>query len=153
MDARVRRINRLLKDYDSKLSAKRDAHGVIHVYRKRNIADTFRYEDKTYVHVHHVDEYVISLTDTWQHDGKSVDWGLEPIWRKFLQMDSWRDDTGYARFLESKARYERDKHRMLKNDLRAYAAEARKDFAKATQDLVVRHGTRNTNQVFISRKE
>lgn len=150
MDARVRSVDRLVREYDSKLLARRDAHGVIHIYRKRPIADSFTFQGINYVHVQHVDDYVISLTDTWTHEGRPVEWGLEPIWRKFLQMDSWRDDTGFAKFCESRERYERDKHRMLKNELRAKAADMRPEFAKATNDLVIRHGTKNTNQVFLS---
>ena len=139
MDARAQSVSRLVKEYDSKLLAKRDTHGVIHIYRKRPVSDHFTHEGITYVHVFHVDEYVVSLTDTWTHEGKPVEWGLEPIWQKFCQMDSWRDDSGFARFVESRERYHRDQHRMLKNDLRAKAADMRADFAKATNDFVVRH--------------
>lgn len=139
MDSRVRSVDSLVKRYDGKLLARRDNKGVIHVYRKRAIADSFRYEDISYVHVFYVDDYVISLTDTWTHEGKPVEWGLEPIWQKFCQMDSWRDDTGFERFCKSREKHEQDKQRQLKNTLRAKAADMRKDFAKATNDLVVRH--------------
>lgn len=149
MDSRVRSIGRLVREYDSKLLARRDAKGVIHIYRKKQRADTFDYEGQSYVHTYNVDDYVISLTDTWIHDGRPVEWGLEPLWQKFCQMDSWRDDTGFAKFCESRERYERDRERQSRNTLRAQAADARRDFAKATNDLVVRHGTRNTSKVFL----
>lgn len=139
MDSRVRSVNRLVRDYDSKLLARRDAHGVIHIYRKSPRADSFKYDGVNYVHVFHVDEYIISLTNTWTHEGQPCEWGLEPIWRKFLQMDSWRDDQGFARFCESRERFKRDEERMQRNQIRALAADSRRDFAKATNDLVVRH--------------
>lgn len=139
MDSRVRRINQLVKRYDGKLLAKRDHKGVVHIYRKSPIADTFQHEGISYVHVFHVDDYVVSLTDNWKHDGIAVDRGLDPIWAQLCRMDSWRDDGGYERFSKSRNRFKADQHRMLKNELRSRAADMRTDFAKATNDLVIRH--------------
>lgn len=138
MDWRVRRINKLLKEYDKQLYCRRDAAGTIHVYRKAVRFVHFKWRGQKYAHASFYDQYIISLTDNWFHDGKPVDWGLEPIWRKFLQMDSWRDDTGYDRWAKSRDKYHEDQDRMRRNEFRAIAADMRKDFAKATNDFVVR---------------
>lgn len=138
MDSRTRRLNEVMKAYDSKLMVKRNSKGVINVYRERAIADSFQHERITYVYVKPVYDLIVSLTDNWSDDGRPVDWGVEPLLAKFRQMDSWRDDTGYAKFCESRERYERDQERMRKNEIRARAADLRKDFAKATNDIVVK---------------
>lgn len=129
----------MLKAYDGDLLCKRDPNGVLHVMRIRpRIVGSFDYEGTTFHYSAPVEDYIISLTDNWGMDGKPVDWGLEPLLRKFRQMDSWRDDTGLDKFAKSRERFAEDKKRMDRNDLRAAAADCRRDFAKSTNDIVIR---------------
>lgn len=146
MDARTRRLNEILKGYDDRLCVRMGASGIRRVYRERPVANSFVYGGKSYVFVKTAYDWVISLTDDWSDEGRPVDWGIEPLWRKFLQMDSWRDDTGYERFVERRRRYEQDQERFRRNEFRARAADARKDFAKATNDIVVKQESLDTRR-------
>lgn len=146
MDSRTRTVNRLVKSYDEALMARRDGKGVIHVYRKKPRAACFEHNGIQYVHVFNVDDYIFSLTDTWKHEGRPVERGLEPIWQKISELDSWRDDTGYDEFAKRRERAEADKKRMRRNEFRARAADARRDFAKATNDIVVRQEALDKNK-------
>lgn len=139
MDSRVRSINRLLQSYDGDLFSRRDGQGMIHVYRRKPVSDYFEWEGIKYVYVRCIEDYILSLSDTWYHDGRPVEWGLEPLLGKLQRMDSWRDDTGYERFARSRETYERDKIRMRRNEWRAAAADARRDFAKATNEIIVQN--------------
>lgn len=146
MDHRVRTYNRSVRNHDPLLFVKRDNAGTCHLYRKKKVVDHFKYGDITYAHFKEVDDYIISLTDNWWHDGKPVEWGLEPLMRKIHQMDSWTNVNGFENFVKSRERAEQDKERMKRNEIRAHAADLRKDFAKATNDIVVRQETLDKNR-------
>ncbi len=81
------------------------------------------------------DQLVLPITDTWTESGKPVDWGIEPIYGKIQQLDGWRDDGDYERFVKQRERNKANKEREHKNEMRAAAYDCRREFARATNDI------------------
>lgn len=138
MESRLRYINEHLSNYDPALSAERDAQGVIRVFRKAPIMKYFEYKGMRFGALSDQKQHIISLTEDWTMTAKPVEWGIEPLMRKISALDAWRDDSGYENFVKRRQRAEADEARMKRNDIRALAADMRTDFAKATNDIVVR---------------
>ncbi len=138
MDARVKVLNKLVKSYDKSLFSKRDLNGHAHIYRKKYVLDRFEWSGVRYFYTRPVDDHILALTDNWNVGGVPVEWGLDNIWNRLSMLDTWRDDTRYDQFCNYRQRVEEDKKRQTRNDFRARAADLRKDFAKATNDIVVR---------------
>lgn len=143
MDARTRTLNKYVKRYDEDLIIRCDNAGVRHLYRKKPICSSFEYDGITYVHSHVIEQHIMSLTKTWKQGAPGVDWGIDPLMRKISEIDSWRDDTGYDEFCKRRELAEKYTKQSQKNELRAMAADMRVDFAKATNDIVTRAGSRN----------
>lgn len=81
---------------------------------------------------------VLVLTDDWTDLGTPVEWGIEPVLNRIKAMDLWRDDQKINRLQAEQERKEQDRKRMQRNEMMAVASELRKDFARATDDVVVR---------------
>lgn len=137
MDYKLYSVNKMVKRYDPKLWALREG-GAIHIYRKQpRVRDSISYDGMTIGIVTDENQHICSLTHNWSFDGQPREWGLEPLWTNLQSMDSWRED-GYEAFCKRRDRAEEIKKQSLKNDIRAKAADLRSDFAKATNDIVVR---------------
>lgn len=148
MDYRVRRITKLVREYDPALKAKRDSNGTIHIFRSRPRMSHFEFNGQPYAHVQIVDDCILSLTDNWTVSGRGVERGLDPLMRKLTELDGWRDDTGYDKFAERRERQRLDQERMHRNNMKAAALDARRDFAKATNDITVRQDNLYQKQGF-----
>ncbi len=136
MDAKLSSINRHLKKYDPDLFAERSNESdLIGIYRR-----TVRWESYSYYGVNlsvsrpHL-EPVTYLTNTWTIHGTPVDWGIEPVIDRIRSLDAWNQDRFYEDLVEERERAAQNKQRALKNEIRARAADMRKDFAKAVNDI------------------
>lgn len=138
MDARVNRLNKELRKYDRDLFVERDSSfGVIHVYRHKPRFKVFEYDGSTFAHSFNEKQYIMSLTSDWKASSHGVDWGIEPFMRRISEIDSHRDDSGYEEFCRKRELAEKWKKEAQRNHHRAVAADMRKDFAKAFNDVVV----------------
>lgn len=135
MFTRVSRINEVVKKYDRRLYAIQIPQGMIQIHRQADRMEASDFNQEIPETAHLFPQFIFALTDTWKLQGQPVDWGIEPIRQKLRQLDSWRDDSHYARIVENRDRIARDKDRMHKNELRATALDMRRDFAKATNDI------------------
>ncbi len=131
-DWRAHRFTQEVQNHDKGLFAKR-VNGVIQVWR---MADHWGSAD--------IDEsgnnsrptqFVLALTDSWQPGGIPTDWGIEPVMARILEMDlhlkvSFLDDLRKQR---DRAKEIRDQSK--RNDIRARAADMRKEFAQATNEI------------------
>lgn len=129
------RLTRRLKEYDRDLYAYKSISGTIMIMRQANRLEASDYwqEDVDPALLH--PQFIFALTDTGTLQGKPVTWGIEPILARLKGMDIWRNDSWLT---ERKTRIEaekKDKERQQKEEFRALAADIRKDFAKATNDI------------------
>ncbi len=136
MNTKLRQISKLLKRYDSDLYPKKYLDGALGIVRKKRRWDFqnlpgggrlwFGFDD---------DQLVLPVTDNWNESGKPVDWGIEPIFWKIQQLDSWRDDGDYARFVRQREQNKQNKERANRNEMKAIAYDCRREFAQATNDI------------------
>lgn len=143
MDAKLRQVAQLLKRYDSDLFPKRSLNGALGIMRKRRDFDFYRFDDQGCClwFARDWDDLVIPVTHNWNFEdasfspGVPVDWGIEPILSQVQKTDSWRDDGEYDRFCEARRRRKEDLDRAHRNEFRAAAADCRREFARATNDI------------------
>lgn len=128
------KITKEVRRYDRKLFAVRTCNGMLQIYREADHAAASDADEALSISRPHP-QFILALTDTWTLKGKPVEWGMEPILAKLRDMDSWREDKILENMLKIRARNEEDELRSMKNTNRAMAADLRKDFAKATNDI------------------
>jgi len=130
MKSRLNRLTEFLRKYDRDLFAYRNIEGKTLIMRKVN--KDFLIEDDDSLPR---SQMILALTEDWTGRTAPKDWGLEPIYQKLSSMDAWRDEQWLKKDQERREMRERDKERVRRNDIRARAADLRKDFARATNDI------------------
>lgn len=140
MGARLSRVNQLVRQYDRKLYAIQTGRGLIQVWREGEREDAVCLEDDDFDYILRPNpQFILALTDNWKSSGTPVDMGLEPLALKLRQMDSWNRDDLYSSMVKQREENEADQKRQKKNEIRAMAADVRRDIAKATNDIVHRY--------------
>ena len=135
MDAKVESLTRALKSYDRYLYAERSSSSeLIGVYRNNVRWDTYEWYGSQLSVSRLSPEPVMFLTTTWNIHGQPVDWGIEPVMARLRESDCWNHDNLDEVTAQNEA-LKRNKDQSQSNELRAMAADMRKDFAKATNDI------------------
>lgn len=134
MSLAEQRMTSKLRRFDKDLYARRNLFGHMVVMRRNQNPAAYEYMDGKLSQ----DQFIIALTDNWALRGKPVEWGYEPIYSKLREMDSWSRQTLYEEFCKARELREQDEERQRTNELHAHLADIRKDFAKATNDIIVR---------------
>jgi hypothetical protein len=137
MDAKLIQLSRMLKRYDSDLFPKRSMDGALGIYRKKKRYQFFDFQGSVLLYSQEFNELVLPVTDTWQENGVPVDWGIEPIFWQIQKTDAWRggEYTDYQRFCEERENRKRNRDRAFRNEVRAIAADTRREFAQATNEI------------------
>ncbi len=79
--------------------------------------------------------FICALTDNWTLQGKPVDWGIDPVMNRIRDMDLWGSNHSLDKMRERREKLKADKDNSQRNETRAIAADMRKDFARATNDI------------------
>lgn len=128
-----KRIEKALKAHDSKLFVIKTHRGVLQVYREpEKSLGLYRPDISGSIPTPML---VFCLTDNWRLDGRPVRWGVEPVMNRLRAMDSWADSLSFDEMKSNRERLEADESRQRTNEFRAIAADMRRDFAKATNDI------------------
>lgn len=123
----VGRYTKIVRKHDRALYAV-DAGSCLQIHRKADsIHQTFFSSP--------MNQYVLSLTDNWKPDGNPVEWGEVPLLEMLSSMDTWRSSTDLGELRQRRERDEELRKNSIKNEIRARAADLRKDFARATNDI------------------
>ena len=64
-----------------------------------------------------------------------MEWGIEPVSWKIREMDAQRDDSYLERMEKENERVDQIRKQSHLNEVKATAADMRKDFAKAVNDI------------------
>lgn len=133
MSWRVTRLNQELRKHDRNLFVV-NSNGMIQVWRK---ADRWQANELSYDESGHSQpmQFIAALTDNWQATGSPVDLGIEPVLYKIQNMDSWNKGSQLEAMRKRREKEKEDQKRQKVNETRAIAADLRKDFAKATNDI------------------
>jgi len=133
--SRADRITTEVRKYDSKLYAKKE-DGVIHIYRKcKELRKEWLADGVPVLNVVENPYRVMSLTDTGNIRGKSVDWGIDPILAKLRAMDLWNSGIGVEHFKEEHEKAEKSKERDFANSTEAFLYDMKSAFAKSVSDV------------------
>lgn len=80
-------------------------------------------------------QLLFAVTDDWKVTGNPVERGIEPILHMLRSMDSWGSSISFDEMKRAREDAERDRNRQHYNELKAVAADCRRDFAKATSEI------------------
>lgn len=140
ISGRVGVITSYLKRYDKDLYADRTRDGRINIFRKYRSYDYYRMgETNLYVSTIRP-QFVCGLTLDWSETGTPVEWGIEPILTKIKRMDQWRENI-LKQIHDRNDQIDRDNKRQKTNEIRARAADCRKEFARATNEYTIGSAT------------
>ena len=134
MSYRLSRLNRAIKDYDKDLYVIRSPNGMDQVWRKSLPKDLFGLTEASHSSKPNVN-FILALTDDLKLTGNPVEWGIEPIIATLKSWDNWRDDTQFEKMKKRREFNEESEKNSQKHEFRARAADMRKDFARATNEI------------------
>ena len=134
MGQRLRRINEVVKQFDRNLFAY-DSSGKVLIMRQASRLEASDFNQSAPDLARMNPQLIFALTDSWKVDGNPVEWGLEPIVDQLKQRDSWAQADLFRNMVKKREQDESDKQRANRNELRAQAADLRRDFARATNDI------------------
>lgn len=137
MDTYVKRLTQEVKSYSKDLYADRSPNGSVQIYRRATRFESYEFQGKVLTVSLPLPQLVLHLTDNWLPSGKPVEWGIEPICWKIRSMDSHRDDSYFEKMVKQREEIDSINQQSRRNEIRAIAADMRKDFAKATNDVSV----------------
>jgi hypothetical protein len=134
VDRRVSKITYEVRKYDRKLFAIRVSNGMIQIVREAEHRGASDIAGDDVSHIQHP-QFILALTDDWTLQGNPVEWGLEPIMAKLNKMDSWKQEKILDKMRAAREREEEVKKQSNRNEIRARAADLRREFAKVTDDI------------------
>ncbi len=134
MDQRIARLTHELQTHDRKLFAKRVSNGMIQIHRYGERLSDCDF-DPEFGPSGPASHFICALTENWTLQGKPVDWGIDPVMARIRDMDLWGSATSLDQIRAQRERNKESKAQTKRNELRAIAADMRKDFARATNDI------------------
>jgi hypothetical protein len=135
MDWSIKRLTEELKKHDPNLYALKTNSGMRQVWRKAEKWDAAYSGTEEEAPSSSPTQFILALTEDWTLKGKAVEWGIEPVMHKILEMDSWRDDSILFNLRRERERQKELRDRERKNEMKARAYDMRRDFAKATNEI------------------
>ncbi len=136
MDAKIDNLNRSLRSYDRLLYAERSlGNEMIGIYRMSFRWDTYDWNGSQLSVSRPVPEPIMFLTTNWKINGTPVDWGTEPVMGRIREMDLWNRDHILDEVVAERETLKNNKARSFSNEVKARAADMRKDFAEAVSDI------------------
>ena len=136
MDSVVRYYNKTIKEYDRELYAHRDEDGLVSIMRKRSRYITYDV-DGTDLHVlTYSPDFIFAITDTWTKIGKPIPLGSDRVLNRLKEIDAWAKKDYLEQLDNQNEKVDESKQRDLRNNMEAMFSDGRKQFAKATNDIL-----------------
>lgn len=128
-------LNREIKKVDRDLVAKKTDTGKIDIFYKETLWESYSYKECKLVYSRPILKWAASLTHNWTYEGQPVDWGIDFVVNRLNeirreQFEMWFDDM-----VKKRESDKRSKEQSRRNEFRALAADARREFAQATNDI------------------
>ncbi len=129
------RITSIIKRHDRLLYCDYLPQGGLAIFRQ-----LYRYEpmevDGNIIHYQVSSPHLVfALTHTWSVNGRSVDWGIEPIMQKLRMSDLWRSDDIISELTRDYDKGEQSRARHTRNQIESFVKDFRPQFAKATEGI------------------
>lgn len=131
---RAQRITKEIRTIDKLLVCQPDVNGKLQILREKVAPQLYDFDGMSIFIPVRVPEYVLSLTHNWSANGRSVDWGIEPIMQRLNSIDGYRFDA--AKEMEDQIeKREQGKKREFQNKTEDFFSEHRSEFKKAWSDI------------------
>lgn len=131
---RAEDVTRFLRKVDSKLYCEKGREGKLCVYRKSSRIEPYDVDGVIINFVRPAPFFIFALTDNWQLSGKPTDWGLDPIYFRLQEIDSWNRNLA-EELIEQEEKEARIREKDLRNENEAFAKDFRKQFARTFDDV------------------
>lgn len=129
---------RAVKSYERNLFCAPNLQGVLCIFRNSKrfvpvcVTDDFKLLNLV------VDkQFVFALTDTWFPNGVPRVWGIDRVLDRLREHDLQARERFFEEMDAQNERVQKSKDRAISNELEAIASEYRRDFAKATNDILI----------------
>jgi hypothetical protein len=136
MDRRERRINRLLKEFDRDLFCRRGPDGVYRVIQKVRSWETLDFNGVPVAFPVDRPHHVFSLTHNWSGNGKSAEWGIEPLFQKLRDISLDRRDAMFREVEEQNRKHQESQERKVDSLTEDLAIETRDIYKKSFSDVL-----------------
>ena len=156
MIRREQRLNQIVKQYDPYLFIMRGSDEKLYLHR--NVVRWDSYDvDGSVLHCSRLDPVMImALTDTWTPQGKSVDWGIEPLLMRLKEIDSHRSHEIIDRINMAQELREESAQRKLANNTDSFAREIRtavkQDFKDYNVSSIANNNRRKKHESILERE-
>ena len=132
---RESRITKEVQKHDPKLYCAKNAEGTLCVYRRGVRFEAYEFDGDVMIYTRPAPHFVFALTDNWKTNGRSVEWGLEPIQARLKAIDLWNRPTLADELIESYEQDEKSAERDLDNSIEAFLKDYRREFARTFNDV------------------
>lgn len=136
MEIEVRKYTRAVKAYDRLLYCAPNDKGTLCIFRKLKrfvpvvIGDDFKLLNLV------EDKYLVfALTDTWSVRGAPRAWGIDFVLDRLREIDTQARERLFEEREAEERRLQESKDRHIRNEAEAWAADNRRAFAKAFDDI------------------
>ena len=82
-------------------------------------------------------QLVFAMTDTWSPSGTPRAWGIDVVLDRLKEHDLQARERFFEELEAENERVRKSKDRAISNELEAFASEYRREFAKATNDILI----------------
>lgn len=131
---RAKVVTSYIKRFDPLLFCEKSGDGKLCVYRKGQRIESYDVDGVVIGFVRPAPYLVLSLTDTWNLNGKPREWGIEPIMNRLRMSDTWSRDVA-KESIESIEKFDESKERAIDNHIESYLKDVRREFAGVTNDI------------------
>ena len=118
-----------------------DREGKLCIFRKGSRIESYDVDGVTIDFVRPAPHFVFALTDDWSTNGIPVDHGLEPILDRLKTIDLHKRDL-VAEIQRNQEERDASNERALSNHVESYLLDKRKEFARATNDVLTHSMTK-----------
>lgn len=133
---RAQVITREIKKHDRELFCRPDHRGVLQILRRKTVPHVYDINGTEIIVPLDAPALIMALTDTWQPNGRPVDWGLLPILARLQEVDGHNRDV-LAEIYEQREKQEQKNRRAIKHEAEEFARANRDSFREAFKDVNV----------------
>lgn len=127
-----------LKRYDKDLFADVSKDGIPCVFRKvKRFVPVCVSEDFKFLTLIDDKQYIFAITDNWAATGTPRFWGIDDVVWKVQSIDSWENQRLFEELDEQNDKADERKRRHMRNEMEAFWADNRREFVKATDDILI----------------
>lgn len=128
-------VTKFVKRFDPMLYCDSHAEGKLCVFRKSKRVESYDVGGLMIDFIRPAPYFVFALTDNWLLTGNPVDRGLEQIRDRLMKIDLWSRDL-VKEIADRQEEISQSRSRDVDNHIESYLLDHRKEFARASNDVL-----------------